>query len=384
MPKLGRDAMIDPADLLAPVPGDAPQGIDLRNPGSHPLRSDLRTAWSNVRQRQQRGEAETRGDWAEVERQAAVLLRDYSKDLEVAVWLAEALVQTDGFAGLAAGGQVLNGLVAGFWDTLYPIPDPDEPDMTAEEARLEPLSYLADEKLGRLLPAVRALDLFTLDDGTAFPLAACRESMAWTALPPQERQQRLGKLQPVERAAKEKTPGGRLWDAVQQMVRAGQPEVMAGRRRDLRAAIAAWRALGAALEERVGEGRFASRPLIALLEEMVPIVTDLAPPEAAPPAPPAAEAPPAAADAAAPAAPVTAPVAAAPRRLETREDALRQLEEVTGFFRRTEPHSPLAYTLEEAMRRARLTWPEWLAEMVPDRQQRDGILLRLGLRPDGG
>ena len=61
---------------------------------------------------------------------------------------------------------------------------------------------------------------------------------------------------------------------------------------------------------------------------------------------------------------------------------MRRLEEITAFFRRTEPYSPVAFTLEEAIRRARLSWPEWLAEAVPDRQQRDAILTRLGLRPE--
>lgn len=65
----------------------------------------------------------------------------------------------------------------------------------------------------------------------------------------------------------------------------------------------------------------------------------------------------------------------------TREDALRLLAEVAAFFRRTEPHSPLFYTLEDAVRRARMNLLVLLAEIVPDVDQRDGMLLRLGVRP---
>ena len=65
----------------------------------------------------------------------------------------------------------------------------------------------------------------------------------------------------------------------------------------------------------------------------------------------------------------------------TREDMLRELERIADFFRRTEPHSPLAYTLEEAVRRGRLTWPELLAEVVPDDKVRSGMLVMLGIRP---
>ena len=67
--------------------------------------------------------------------------------------------------------------------------------------------------------------------------------------------------------------------------------------------------------------------------------------------------------------------------IATREDALRVLEEAADFFRRTEPHSPLAYTLREAVRRGRLTWPELLEEIVPDPTAATAILSSLGIRP---
>ena len=65
----------------------------------------------------------------------------------------------------------------------------------------------------------------------------------------------------------------------------------------------------------------------------------------------------------------------------TRDDMLRELGRIAEFFRRTEPHSPLAYTLEEAVRRGRLSWPELLAEVVPDSAARGAMLTMLGIRP---
>lgn len=72
---------------------------------------------------------------------------------------------------------------------------------------------------------------------------------------------------------------------------------------------------------------------------------------------------------------------AAPGQILNREGALKQLEELSAWFRRTEPHSPLAYTLEEAVRRGRLTWPELLEELLTDKNVRDGLLVKLGIRP---
>src|SRR5262249_45043527 len=48
-----------------------------------------------------------------------------SKDLEIATWLTEALLRTDGLVGLAAGCRLLAGLAEHFWDEFFPQPDED-------------------------------------------------------------------------------------------------------------------------------------------------------------------------------------------------------------------------------------------------------------------
>lgn len=54
---------------------------------------------------------------------------------------------------------------------------------------------------------------------------------------------------------------------------------------------------------------------------------------------------------------------------------------IAGIFRIREPTSPLSYTLENAVRRARLSWPELLAEVMPDNNARTSVLTGLGIRP---
>jgi type VI secretion system protein ImpA len=68
--------------------------------------------------------------------------------------------------------------------------------------------------------------------------------------------------------------------------------------------------------------------------------------------------------------------------LQNREAALRELDRIAEFFRRTEPHSPLAYTLEEAVRRGRMTLAELLTEVLPDADVRNQMLWRLGIKPE--
>ena len=64
-----------------------------------------------------------------------------------------------------------------------------------------------------------------------------------------------------------------------------------------------------------------------------------------------------------------------------RDDALRHLGEIAAWFKRNEPNSPMAYTLDEAIRRGRMSWPELVAELLPDVAVRNGLLVSLGIRP---
>jgi type VI secretion system protein ImpA len=68
--------------------------------------------------------------------------------------------------------------------------------------------------------------------------------------------------------------------------------------------------------------------------------------------------------------------------LASREAALRELDRIAEFFRRTEPHSPLAYTLDEAVRRGRMGFFELLSTVLPDADTRRSVFERLGMRPD--
>ena len=66
----------------------------------------------------------------------------------------------------------------------------------------------------------------------------------------------------------------------------------------------------------------------------------------------------------------------------SREHALIMLQEIAEFFRRTEPHSPLAYTLEQAVRWGRTPLPKLLEELIPDPGGREHTIFAWwGFRP---
>ena len=71
---------------------------------------------------------------------------------------------------------------------------------------------------------------------------------------------------------------------------------------------------------------------------------------------------------------------AAAGAISGREQALRQLGEIAEWFKRNEPNSPIGYTLDEAMRRARMAWPELVAELIADVGSRVALLTSLGMK----
>jgi type VI secretion system protein ImpA len=101
--------------------------------------------------------------------------------------------------------------------------------------------------------------------------------------------------------------------------------------------------------------------------------------------PPAASEP-AAAEPGAAAAPGETSIAAAPARgpILDRHGAFRQLEELAAFFRRTEPHSPIAYAIENLVRRGRMSFPELVEELIADGNVRRDYFVNAGIQPPPG
>jgi len=109
----------DLAALLAPITEEAPAGTDLRKDYSpNSLYFRLRDARAEARDAERAADARSEGDagpvetappipplakWRIVRELSSEALAAHSKDLEIAAWLTEALLRSDGLIGLAAG-----------------------------------------------------------------------------------------------------------------------------------------------------------------------------------------------------------------------------------------------------------------------------------------
>ena len=372
----------DLAALVAPIPGEAPAGQDLREDKSPEslyfrLRDTRREASAAERAADApRDDSEPKPvdagpvspilQWRIVRELAIEALTVRSKDLEIAAWLTEALLRDAGLSGLTAGFRVLAELAESFWDDLFP--QPDEEGIATRVAPVAALNGVGRE--GTLIQPLRKIVLYERpQDGSPlyfwhYELSA-EIASSGNAEQRQERYEARG-LPPFEAIANEAP-----------LVQARLAEL----RREVAAAAEAWQKLGRVFDERAGADGPPTSGIRDVLEKIRFAADRLAAPDQS-----VAEADTAAAGASAPS---TSPeeregaAAGAPATagLASREEALRALAQIADYFRRTEPNSPLAYTLQEAVRRGRMTWPELLSEIVPDATVRSAILSSLGIRP---
>lgn len=142
---------IDIDAILAPIPGQNPAGEDLRYSPVYEEIKEARRADDPLDRGAWQQEIKT-SDWDKVITVAVDALTKKTKDLQIAAWLSEALVTTEGFEGLAAALKIMNGFLRENWDHLYPALE--EGDM---EFRAAPIEFM-NEKLSLLIKAVPVTD----------------------------------------------------------------------------------------------------------------------------------------------------------------------------------------------------------------------------------
>ena len=129
-------------DLLNPIAGENPSGQNLRYAPVYDKIKEARREEDDAAQGDWKMERKV-ADWPLAIKTAGETLATKSKDLQLAAWLTEALLKTQGVGGLRDGLDLLKALIEGFWDTLYPeIEDGDA------EMRATPLEWVGGT-LGR-------------------------------------------------------------------------------------------------------------------------------------------------------------------------------------------------------------------------------------------
>ena len=358
--------------LLAPIDGSSPVGSDLREdftPQSFYYR--LRDARSEARaaERAADSDPDSSGDqqpaqWRTVRGLASKALETLTKDLEIASWYIEALVRSDGLDGLAAGARLIAGLTEAFWDTgLFPTPDED-----GIASQVAPITGLNGQGAdGTLIQPLRKLVLCQRPSGD--PLYYYQYEDAVTV---------AGIADPTRREAR-LAAGSFTFDDVDGWARGAGQAYFATQYSSATAALAAWEAMSTTLDAAAGQDSPSTGKVRDLLREIVAIIAKYSPSSIETPEPPTGGSSRSEPDAG-PAPPGGVPQAAI-GRVVTREDMLRDIARIAEWFRKNEPQSPISYTLDDAVRRSRMSLPDLLAELVADPGSRHAILTGLGIKP---
>lgn len=335
-------------DLLNPIPGDNPSGESLRYAPVYDQIKEARREEEDIAQGEWQHERK-KADWPLVVELASEALATKSKDLQLAAWLAEAMLRREGFAGLDASLGLIRSLLENFWDTLYP--EIEDGDLEMRAVPLEWVGSRLDNSL-RLVPLTRSgLDLRAYRDSRAVPYETDTAKAEARSAAVEE-----GKLTPEE-----------FDQAVDETPRAFYEERMA----QIEACLESVAALGSFCDERFGDLSPNLNGLKKSLEEVKQVVHVLLAKkrQQEPGEEPAGYEEPAAdsgdswaenADAYAAAAPARAPRPRARGPLAPepadRDDALARVVAAARWLRQNDAYGPAGYMLVRAFR-----WGELMA-----------------------
>ncbi len=356
---------IDVNELLAPIPGSDPAGSDESFSDQFDrIREARRADDPNLAQGEWQTELKV-ADWREAQSLSEDILRRSSKDLQAAVWLGEAAISRYGLEGARDTFELLAGMLDTYWEGMYPRAD----DGDLEE-RAGKLAWFATY-------GTRALQTMMLnnDAQAALTLADWIDSREVDNLGRQN-------AEAYQAAMDEGRMNGETFDS--RIV--STDDAFIRERVDLvSAAREAFARFSTLSDGKLGR----DAPNLASIDDALKKIQQVyakvatakgmggvvAVDEAGEPVASAEGGEAAGGGGGGVALDLNA------GSLASKDAALRAITEIAGFFRRTEPHNPVAYLLDRAVYWANMPLEQWLAEVVRDDSTLSAIRERVGLPP---
>jgi type VI secretion system protein ImpA len=326
--------ILDFETLLAPIAGANPAGIALTFTDRKKLdekRKDINPkdfAANDPR----RPEVPQPADWSGIERLTKEILARTSKDFLVAARLTEALVKGHGFRGLRDGLRLMRRLTQECWDWVHPVIEDGN-----LEARASAFDWLDDELFGARFPyTVRTAPLTKTGDEQDYGWQHWKDA--------------------------QEARGAVTGEAFDKAVAATPREYCQTVVDDIGESAIELKLLGEVLSKHMGEaapGLTQVRKAVLECQELAQQILQRkgpppvsAPEVAAPPGDSGTAGQPAAASAA--------------RRPLTRDDVLARLADASKLLLQMEPHSPVAYLVQRAVKLAQLPLPDLMRVLIRD------------------
>lgn len=349
--------IIDLARLLAPISEELPAGTDVRqdpSPTSH--YQTIKTARSAARAAERNSihdgdTTEADEHWRKIFSLAPEILSKQSKDLEIASWFTESLIRRHGFQGLRDGFRLIEGLIENFWEHVFPLPDEED----GIETRVSSLSGLnGGDGEGVLIAPIRKVRITEGQDPGPFSFWQYHLALNVQRTASED-----------ARASKADKLGFSIED-IERAVSESSETFFVDLIDDISIAIDSYKHIDQLLEQRCGDDAPSTRRIIETLEECRGAVTHIGKQKLPLPIEedPVAEGEESS---------VSTPAgtsAAAPNVINSREAAFKQLTEIAEFFRKTEPHSPVSYVLEKAVKWGHMPLDELIIELIPEASSR--------------
>ncbi|MCU7840094.1 MAG: type VI secretion system protein TssA [Candidatus Thiodiazotropha sp. (ex Lucinoma borealis)] len=323
-------AIIDLDQLLTAVSEETPAGEDLEY---DPLFSEMERA-AEGKGEQQFGDTIIPAedpDWRELKKKS-LEVAGQSKDLRAAIYLTQALMHTDGYAGLSDGLSLIKGYIDGYWETFHPLLDPD--DNNDPTIRINTLINLCDP-----IDSLAAVNKIPIVDSTVMGKFSFRDIQIAS-----------GTLQPTDTESQEVT-----LDQIDAAFRESTTEQSQQTLSQLRHAIECVDAIENRLNELVGVDQSPDlQSLVSLLKQVEKEVAMRAGVESL------SEDSDNAVNGGS-----TQQQAAAPGVINNRDDVIRALERISQYYQKNEPSSPIPLLLERARRLVKMDFHEIVQDLAP-------------------
>lgn len=348
--------VIDIEAIMQPISEENPAGESMRYSGLYDEITEARRADMDVAQ----GEWQTDlkiADFRKVIELAVPSLTSQTKDLQIAAYLTEALVKQHQFVGLRDSLRLMSGLQENFWETMFP--EIDEGDM---EARANAVSFMDTQ-------ASFAIKEATITQGGGYSLLDWEDSKKYVfpdnldVLDTAD-QQRYQALR--AQAEKENRVTDELWKKAISVSRRAFYE-------DLDLIIAEcwaeYKEINRVIEEKFDVRQMPGLSnikkalesvqaqvniLLTLKREEEPDEIDETPQEEQ------IEGEDGTIVAG------TSGIAGTSGAIQGRADALKRLTQLADYFRKTEPHSPISYLVNRAVKWGNMPLETWLQDVIKD------------------
>ena len=353
--ELENNSVINLEQMMQPVSEENPAGESLRYSGVYDEISEARRADDDVPQGEWQIELKV-ADFRKVIELAVPALENETKDLQIAAWLSEALVEEHGFAGLRDSLQLMSGLQGNFWETVFP--EIDEGDM---EGRANALAWMDAHTAFSIKKAA-------ITEGAGFGLLGYLDSKTFN-IPDnldtldsadQEKYREL-----AEKAEKENRATAAKWTAAVAVSKRGFYENLDVL---IKECWESYNNLNAVIEENfdpnqapsLGELEKSLDEIQTQTNKLLEQKREEEPSEADGQTEETAEGEDGETVV------VKSSGLSANGAIGNRKEALKRLGEVADFFRKSEPHSPVSYLVNRAVKWGNMPLESWLKDVIKD------------------